>query len=192
MKRLLCVGLAVALAALLALPALAKKDKLPAPDVQWVWVGESFSGGISYYCIELGFHPVKGASPKRGSHYMGHQSPEAYALRVWVKGGQTPELSPADWMINLPPTSEQWTRYVSGQTAASGSLADGKWTFLGYCGYAEGQTLRVRLRALEEKDNLRGKATKTFKIKLPKYGTYRGVKIRAEMGGGHVVYGKVR
>ncbi len=189
MKRFISIGLVVVLAALMAMPVMAK-DRLPAPDVRWVWAGERSSGDTHFYCIELGFYPVKGAAEKKGSGST-YASPEAYALKVWVKGDKVPQLNPADWMINLAPTSEQWTRYISGQTAASGALARAKWTFLGLCGYTENQTLRVRLRALEA-NGRGGKVTKTFKIKLPSYGTFRGLNIRAEMGGGKVFYGEVR
>lgn len=196
MKRLLCLGLAVALAALLALPAMAKKDRLPAPDVRWVWAGEFFSGGSRYYCIELGFEPVEGASLKAGSTFRSHNTlkvyhiPEAYKLRVWVKGAAAPKLNPADWMVNLAPNNEQWNRYLSGQSGPSG--ASSKWVYVGYCGYDENQTLRVRVRAALETDSGGGKVSKTFRLKLPSFGTFGSVNIRAEMAGGHVFYGKVR
>lgn len=187
-------SLALIFALLLAMPVMAK-DRLPVPNVKWVWFGEFSQQGSRYWCVELGWEPVDGASPPT-EEISSWGSPswyfEAYSLRVWTKGNNAPKFADERMYGRLAPYHTKWTRLGAEDSRGfAGSLDSGRWVFASYCGYAENQTLKIRLRAVQE-NGRRGKVTDVFKVKLPSFGEAGTPNIRSEMGGGVVVYGKVR
>ncbi|MDE2819914.1 MAG: hypothetical protein OXN94_12450 [Chloroflexota bacterium] len=186
--------LALSFVFMLVMPVMAK-NRLPVPNVKWVWFGEFTEQGSRYWCVELGWEPVDGASPPTeeiSSWGSPSWSSRAYALRVWTVGNNAPKFADERMYGKQAPYHSKWARIGDdGRRGAVGALDSGRWVFANYCGYAENQTLKIRLRAVQE-NGRRGQVSKTFRVKLPSFGEAGTPDIRSEMGGGQVVYGKVR